>query len=141
MSEISETEIKSMSKLENYMRGYKDGKNDVLDKIRDEILDEKEYAYADFEQYKIDYLGVDVEYVEDELPHDDFRYGMERCIEIIDKYKEKNKERIEKVNQELIEAAQKIKQFCYNTYNCHSCPLKKDGSCLLLDGEPESWEV
>ena len=61
--------------------------NAVIDKIRAEILDEKEYAYADFEQYKIDYLGVDAEYVEDELPQDDFRYGMERCVEIIDKYK------------------------------------------------------
>ena len=59
----------------------------VLDKIRAEILDEAEYAYADFEQYKVDYLGADAEYVEDELPQDDFRYGMERAIEIIDKYK------------------------------------------------------
>lgn len=37
MSEISETEIKSMSKEQNYMHGYKDGKSDVLDKIREEI--------------------------------------------------------------------------------------------------------
>ena len=37
MSEISETEIKSMSKEQNYMRGYKDGKSDVLDQIRAEI--------------------------------------------------------------------------------------------------------
>ena len=37
MSEISETEIKSMSKEQNYMRGYEDGKSDVLDKIRAEI--------------------------------------------------------------------------------------------------------
>lgn len=37
MSEISETEIKSMTKEQNYMRGYKDGKSDVLDKIRAEI--------------------------------------------------------------------------------------------------------
>ena len=37
MSEISETEIKSMSKEQNYMRGYEDGKSDVLDKMRDEI--------------------------------------------------------------------------------------------------------
>lgn len=66
---------------------YRDCTDCVLDKIRAEILDEKEYAYADFEQYKIDYLGVDAEYVEDELPQDDFRYGMERCVEIIDKYK------------------------------------------------------
>ena len=37
MSEISETEIKSMTKEQNYLRGYKDGKSDVLDEIRDEI--------------------------------------------------------------------------------------------------------
>ena len=60
---------------------------EVLDKIKAEILEEKDFAYADFEQYKVDYLGVDAEYVEDELPQDDFRYGMERALEIIDKYK------------------------------------------------------
>lgn len=37
MSEISEIEINSMTKEQNYMRGYKDGKSDVLDKIRAEI--------------------------------------------------------------------------------------------------------
>lgn len=37
MTEISETEIKSMTKEQNYMRGYRDGKSDVLDKIRAEI--------------------------------------------------------------------------------------------------------
>ena len=62
----------------------------ILDKIRAEILEEKEYAYADFDQYKVDYLGVDSRYVEDELPYDDFRYGMERCIEILDKYRERS---------------------------------------------------
>ena len=64
----------------------------ILDKIRAEILEEKECAYADFEQYKVDYLGVDAEYAEDELPLDDFRYGMERAIEIIDKYKMKSED-------------------------------------------------
>ena len=59
----------------------------VLDQIKAEILEEKECAYADFDKYKVDYLGVDSRYVEDKLPYDDFRYGMERCIEIIDKYK------------------------------------------------------
>lgn len=59
----------------------------VLDNIRAEILEEKECAYADFDKYKVDYLGVDSRYVEDELPDDDFRYGMERAIEIIDKYR------------------------------------------------------
>ena len=37
MSEISEVELKKMTKEQNYMRGYKDGKSDVLDKIRSEI--------------------------------------------------------------------------------------------------------
>lgn len=39
MSEISEIEIKSMSKEQNYMRGYEDGKSDVIDKMREEIVD------------------------------------------------------------------------------------------------------
>ena len=42
MSEISETEIKSMTKEQNYFRGYKDGKSDTLDKIRAEIVDIEE---------------------------------------------------------------------------------------------------
>lgn len=54
---------------------------DVLDKIRAEILDEAEYAYADFDRYKEDILYAEP----DELPDDDFRYGMERAVEIIDK--------------------------------------------------------
>ena len=62
-------------------------KTDTLDKIRGEILEEKEYAYADFERYKVEYLGQDWEDVLDSLPQDDFRYGMERAVEIIDKYK------------------------------------------------------
>ena len=59
----------------------------LLDKIREEILEEKECAYADFERYKVEYLGQDWEDAYDSLPQDDFRYGMARCIEIIDKYK------------------------------------------------------
>ena len=65
----------------------------VLDKIRAEIVEERDFAYADFEQYKVDCLGVDAEYVEDELPQDDFRYGMERCIDIIDKYKAESEDK------------------------------------------------
>ncbi len=38
MSEISETEIKCMTKEQNYMRGYRDGRSDVLDKIRAEVM-------------------------------------------------------------------------------------------------------
>lgn len=55
----------------------------ILDKIRAEILDEAEYAYADFDQYKEDVLHAEP----DELPDDDFRYGLRRAIEIINKYK------------------------------------------------------
>lgn len=60
----------------------------ILDKIRAKILEEKECAYADFERYKVEYLGQDWEDALDSLPQDDFRYGMERAIELIDKYKE-----------------------------------------------------
>ena len=58
------------------------GREKVLDKIIAEILDEAEYAYADFDRYKDDILHAD----SDELPDDDFRYGMERAVEIINKY-------------------------------------------------------
>ena len=61
---------------------------DVLEKIRAEILDEAEYAYADFDRYKEDILYAEA----DELPDDDFRYGMERAVEIIDKYKAESEE-------------------------------------------------
>lgn len=54
----------------------------VFKKIKAEIEDEKEAAYADFERYKVDYLGVDA----DDLPDDDFRYGMERALEIFYKH-------------------------------------------------------
>lgn len=58
-----------------------------LDDIKAEIIEEKDCAYADFESYKVEYLGQDWEDVEDSLPQDDFRYGMERCIEILNKYR------------------------------------------------------
>ena len=47
MTEISETEIKSMTKEQNYMRGYKDGKNEVLDKIRAEI-ESMDFDFGDY---------------------------------------------------------------------------------------------
>lgn len=65
-------------------------KLEVLDKIRAEILEEREHAYADFERYKVEYLGQDWEDALDSLPQDDFRYGMERCLDIIDKYVERS---------------------------------------------------
>lgn len=54
-----------------------------LKNIREQIIEEKDCAYADFERYKVEYLGQDWEDAWDSLPQDDYRYGMERCIEII----------------------------------------------------------
>lgn len=52
MSEISETEIKSMTKEQNYMRGYEDGKSDVLDKIIFEIEKERVSYPPSADEYK-----------------------------------------------------------------------------------------
>lgn len=66
MSEISEIEIKSMAKVQNYMRGYKDGKSDVLDKIRAEIQEELKQDNHSF-----------------------YRAALEDVIKIIDRYEGK----------------------------------------------------
>lgn len=58
----------------------------AIEDIKAEINEERECAYADFERYKVEYLGQDWEDVLDSLPQDDFRYGMERCLEIINKH-------------------------------------------------------
>ena len=55
----------------------------VFKTITDGIKEEADYSYADFEQYKADILDAEA----DELPDDDFRYGMERAIEIINAYR------------------------------------------------------
>ena len=68
MSEISEIEIKSMTKEQNYMRGYGDGKSDVLEKIRAEIRELKHFPACS----------------EDELF---YNAGLLDAIEIIDKHK------------------------------------------------------
>lgn len=54
-----------------------------LSKIINQIEDEKDFAYADFERYKVECLGQDWEDAYDGLPDDDFRYGMERALDII----------------------------------------------------------
>lgn len=51
MSEISEIEIKSMTKEQNYMRGYENGKSDVLEKIRAEL-----HATAEMHEDGVYYL-------------------------------------------------------------------------------------
>lgn len=86
--EALEQEPKSeWQKDHEILKAYSDGANGVLDELKAEIAEEKEHAYADFEQYKVDYLGQDWEDALDSLPQDEFRYGMERCIDIINKFK------------------------------------------------------
>lgn len=60
MSEISEIEIKSMTKEQNYMRGYKDGKSDVLGRIREEIEEITDTMGVSYNQYvsKIDVFEI-----------------------------------------------------------------------------------
>ena len=67
MSEISETEIKSMTKEQNYIRGYEDGKSDVLDKIISEATSLK-ITYTDHDK-------------------DTYRRGINDVLKIIDKYR------------------------------------------------------
>ncbi len=62
-------------------------------KVKEQIKDEAEFAYANFDEYKYEVLGVDDV---DDLPNDDFRYGMERTLEIINKYKEEEKVEVPK---------------------------------------------
>ena len=65
----------------------------ILDKIRNKVHEEAIVAYADFERYKVEYLGQDEEDALDSLPQDDFRYGLERAIEIIDEYKAESEDK------------------------------------------------
>ena len=70
--------------LERYEIKYRKVKAIKLEKVkqaREQIIDEKDFAYADFDRYKEEVLNVE----SDELPDDDFRYGMERCLEILDR--------------------------------------------------------
>ncbi len=67
MKEISEIEIKSMTKEQNYMHGYEDGKSDTLDQVETEI-----------EQIEINGHIRDVEC---------FRAGINTALNVISKYK------------------------------------------------------
>lgn len=83
MSEITAYEIKSMTKEQNYLRGYTDGKSDVLEDIREDI---EEYgsicvAYAITDKTKTD-EGIE------KLVTDVLSEAKRQVIEIIDKYKE-----------------------------------------------------
>lgn len=56
---------------------------ETWDEIKKQIKEESEIAYADFDEYKYEVLGVDDI---DDLPSDEFRYGMERTLEIINEH-------------------------------------------------------
>jgi hypothetical protein len=58
MSEISEAEIKAMSKEQNYLKGYADGKSDTLNKIRAEIIQMPTISLNANDIYKADVLAV-----------------------------------------------------------------------------------
>lgn len=46
-----------------------------------QLNEEKELAYADFDEYKASVLGIEA----DELPDDEYRYGIERCLQLLNK--------------------------------------------------------
>ena len=56
------------------------------DKVREQLIDEKYFAYADFERYKVEFLRQDWEDAYISLPQDDYRFGMARAIEIINEH-------------------------------------------------------
>lgn len=68
--------------LAEWLKELKDYRK-TWDEIKKQIKEESNLAYADFDEYKHEVLGVDDI---DELPDDDFRYGMERALEIINEY-------------------------------------------------------
>lgn len=53
---------------------------DKLKNLIEKLQDEKDYAYANFDEYKLDVLGCDDI---DDLPNDDFRFGLCRAIELL----------------------------------------------------------
>lgn len=54
--------------------------------VKKYLEEEQEFAYADFERYKVECLGQDWDDVYDSLPQDDYRFGMKRAIEIINEH-------------------------------------------------------
>lgn len=74
--------VENLEQMSEWLKELKDYRK-TWDEIKKQIKEESEFAYADFDEYKYEVLGVDDI---DELPNDDFRYGMERAIEIINEY-------------------------------------------------------
>lgn len=52
-----------------------------LKNLVDKLQDEKDYAYANFDEYKLDVLGCEDT---DELPNDDYRFGLNRAIALLE---------------------------------------------------------
>lgn len=69
---------RQLAKWLNELKAYRE----IWSKIKEQIDEEADFAYADFDKYKCEVLGVDT----DELPDDDFRFGMRRALEIINEY-------------------------------------------------------
>lgn len=72
MSEISETEIKTMTKEQNYFRGYWDGKSDVLGEINK--------MKAEIEQSR-QFYEVSMDYIDAAREQE-----LSWVLELIDKY-------------------------------------------------------
>lgn len=68
--------------LAEWLKELKDYRK-TWDEIKKQIKEESNFAYADFDEYKYEVLGVDDI---DDLPSDEFRYGMERTLEIINEH-------------------------------------------------------
>lgn len=62
----------------------------ILDKVRAEIIEEKNRIYSHYEKYRDDRIKSDPDSVEDdgELSFNHFLYGISKAIQIIDKYRE-----------------------------------------------------
>jgi archaellum component FlaC len=68
MTEIKETEINKMTKLQNYMRGYQDAKADMLSVIEDIKAEIKDLHNS----HMINFVSADG--------------AVDTCLEIIDKH-------------------------------------------------------
>lgn len=78
-----------MTKEQNYMRGYEDGKSDVLDKIRGEIAGYGSImvAYAINKDTKTD-KGIE------KLVSGVLKQVKEQVLEVIDKYKTESEDKV-----------------------------------------------
>ena len=93
MRRIYKNKSKNCPFSDDFLEGFNSGTEvqfetdvKVLEEIKAEIKDEQDFAYADFERYKVECLDQDWDEVYDSLPMDDYRFGMIRALEIINKH-------------------------------------------------------